>query len=136
MGRAFTVRSGITKMLQLATPYANDEDVEGSLDTWVKNILNRHPQPKVQWMVQGTVDEDNLEETVEGSPSGNTPASSEASGHPTKIDLSKYDLKEIQKLLVENGLPDELIEMLSPSDMVETALEMGLVIDPSGETDN
>ena len=136
MGRAFTVRSGITKMLQIATPYANDEDIEGSLDTWVKNILRRHPQPKVQWMVQGTIDKDNLEETVEVSSSDNAPTSAVGNGQPAKVDLSKYDLKEIKKLLTENGLPEELIEMLSPSDMVETALEMGLVTDQTGETDS
>jgi hypothetical protein len=47
MGRAFIVRSGITNMLQLATPYANDDDTEGSLDTWVRRINERHPVPNV-----------------------------------------------------------------------------------------
>jgi hypothetical protein len=52
MGRAFIVRSGITNMLQLATPYANDDDTEGSLDTWVRRIKTRHPVPNVTWLRQ------------------------------------------------------------------------------------
>ena len=35
MGRGFIIRTGITAMCQLATPYSNDEDIEGSLDRWV-----------------------------------------------------------------------------------------------------
>ena len=50
MGRAFIVRSGITSMLQIATPYGNDEDIEGSLDTWVKNICKKYDQANVEWL--------------------------------------------------------------------------------------
>ena len=52
MGRAFIVRSGITSMLQIATPYANDEDIEGSLDLWVKRIKGSYPQNNVQWLAE------------------------------------------------------------------------------------
>ncbi len=53
MGRAFIVRSGITSMLQIATPYANDEDIEGSLDIWVTRIRERYPQENVTWLSGG-----------------------------------------------------------------------------------
>jgi S-DNA-T family DNA segregation ATPase FtsK/SpoIIIE len=55
MGRAFIVRSGVTSMLQLATPYASDDDPEASLDAWVWRIKECFPQ-KAEWPVR-TVEE-------------------------------------------------------------------------------
>jgi len=48
-GRGFMIRSGITSMLQLATPCTNDEEPEKSLDLWVEQIKDRHPRKKLTW---------------------------------------------------------------------------------------
>jgi type VII secretion protein EccCb len=129
MGRAFTVRSGITNMLQLATPYANDEDTEGSLDTWVRNIQRRHSQPKVQWLNPATPTPSPAGSAETPAPIPVAPSPTIASTSPAQTDLSKYDMPTIKKLLVENGVPEDLIGMLSPNDVIETAKAMGLIKD-------
>jgi DNA segregation ATPase FtsK/SpoIIIE, S-DNA-T family len=130
MGRGFTVRSGITNMLQIATPYANDEEVESSMDHWIKTILSRHNQPKVVWL-----NPDNDKGVTEMAGAGIVQAANSMETNGSEPDLSAYNLEEIKKLLVENGIPEELVEMMPPADMVQTAKEMGLITDevePSG----
>jgi DNA segregation ATPase FtsK/SpoIIIE-like protein len=127
MGRAFTVRSGITNMLQIATPYANDEDTEGSLDTWVRNIQRRYSQPKVQWLNKDSAP---APATPAEAPTLTTATSGNAGYTPqAQPDLGKYDINTLKKLLIESGTPEDLIGMLSPSDIVETARAMGLISD-------
>ena len=91
MGRAFIVRSGITSMLQIATPYANDEDIEGSLDTWVKNITKKYKDPKVKWL--RIPEESDFKKDDEGD--SKNPASS-SSGK--KFKESDYDIPAIKKV--------------------------------------
>ena len=116
MGRAFTVRSGITNMLQIATPYANDEDIEGSLDLWVSRIKERYPQKNVTWLSGGKV----KKASDQSGPSG-MPAA------PAAPDLSKYNIPDIKKLLAASGLPDSVISLFSDSDLVENARALGLL---------
>jgi type VII secretion protein EccCb len=128
MGRAFIVRTGITSMLQLATPYANDEDIEGALDGWVRRIKERYPQNNVEWLRQ--------------TPGGSAPAegdkpkakkgkaqseSTQAAASTSQPDLSKYNIAALKKKLVENGLPENLLALLSDNDVVEQARTMGLI---------
>jgi DNA segregation ATPase FtsK/SpoIIIE, S-DNA-T family len=122
MGRAFTVRSGITNMLQIATPYANDEDIEGSLDLWVNRIKERYPQKNVTWLSGGKV-----KKAAEQSGPTGVPAA------PAAPDLSKYNIPDIKKLLIASGLPDSVISLFSDSDLVENARAMGL-LDAKPET--
>jgi DNA segregation ATPase FtsK/SpoIIIE, S-DNA-T family len=122
MGRAFIVRSGITNMLQLATPYANDDDTEGSLDTWVRRIKTRHPVPNVTW----------LRQPGEGGGNGKTNLQDEPTAVINAVkaagpDLSKYDIPDLKKKLVEFGLPEDMIGLFSDSDVVENARQMGLL---------
>jgi len=121
MGRAFTVRSGITSMLQLATPYANDEDIEGSLDLWVNRIKGIYPQNNVQWLAHSDQKRSkSKKKDKDGSISGEL----ETKKTP---DLSKYKIPELKKKLIEAGLPESMIELLSDSDIVENARGLGLI---------
>jgi hypothetical protein len=124
MGRAFTVRSGITKMLQIATPYVNDEDVEGSMDLWVRRIQKKHKGPKVEWLHPFVAEE--------SGENGGT--AEEASGLSITVqaggrDLSKYDIKKIKALLAQNGMPEEITSLMTDEDLIETAIGMELIED-------
>jgi S-DNA-T family DNA segregation ATPase FtsK/SpoIIIE len=116
MGRAFTVRSGITNMLQIATPYANDEDVEGSLDLWVNRIKERYPQKNVSWLSGGKP-----KKAAEQGATAGTPAT------PAGPDLTKYNIPDIKKRLIESGLPESVLNLFSDSDIIENARAMGVL---------
>jgi hypothetical protein len=118
MGRAFTIRSGITNMLQIATPYANDEDIEGSLDLWVKRIKEHYPQKNVTWLSGGKVKK-------AADQSGSGPAGTPAA--PAAADLSKYNMPELKKLLAGAGLPESVISLFSDSDLIDNARSLGLL---------
>lgn len=120
MGRAFTVRSGITNMLQLATPYVNDEDTEGSLDGWVRRIQERYPQKKAYWLTHGPDGKSRKEKKqAEGPADG-------VSG-PKGPDVSKYDIAALKKQLIEAGMPEDMLQLFSDADIVENARSMGLI---------
>ena len=116
MGRAFIVRSGITSMLQIATPYANDEDVEGSLDLWITRIREHYPQDNVTWLSGGKT----KKSAGQSAPTGIPPVTAGP-------DLSMYDIPQIKKLLVDSGLPESVISLFSDADLVENARAMGLL---------
>lgn len=121
MGRAFVIRSGITSMLQLATPYANDEDPEGSLDSWVRRIKVRYPQENVRWLHQAQAEKPtSKQKKIIGEV---TPAETSTS----QPDPSAYNIPELKKKLIENGLPESLLGMLSDGDIVEQARSQGLL---------
>jgi DNA segregation ATPase FtsK/SpoIIIE, S-DNA-T family len=127
MGRAFIVRSGITNMLQLATPYANDEDTEGSLDAWVRRITARYPVEKVQW----------LRPPGDASSDGKTGAAGATTAvmgvsTPTGVDLGKYDIPALKQQLIETGMPEDLLALFSDGDIVENARQMGLIAEEEG----
>ena len=121
MGRAFTVRSGITNMLQLATPYANDDDTEGSLDLWVRRIQGLYPNVKAQWLTTGPDGQNKA-----GKGGGETAG-------PPKPDVSKYNVAELKKKLVEAGMPEDMLALFSDADIVENARSMGLLDEPKPE---
>lgn len=131
MGRAFTVRSGITAMLQIATPYVNDEDIEGSLDKWVKLIKARYTQRKVKWIrkpPEGGGQQTQAAGTT--APAGPAPSSKEkgkGKKGAAEAGAGKYDLKALKKGLLEKGMSESLLNLLSPSDLVENARSMGLI---------
>jgi hypothetical protein len=111
-------------MLQLATPYANDEDTEGSLDAWVWRIKERYPK-KAEWLAQGAdgkskrkKQEENAAETV----------------GPKAPDVSKYDIPSLKKQLIESGMPEDMLELFSDADIVENARSMGLLEEAKQES--
>lgn len=117
MGRGFIIRSGITSMLQIASPYP-DDDVEASLDGWVGKIQKRYQNQKVAWKTP----------TPE-SPS--TPASQQVaateqptSGMPAS---AEYDLAVLKQGLLERGVPEALLSHLSDADILDNARVMGLL---------
>jgi len=121
MGRAFIVRSGITSMLQLATPYANDDDIEGSIDIWVRRIKELYPQKKVQWLAELTSSDSKKKEKK----SADTATETAAKGP----DLSKYNIADLKKKLIEAGMPEAIIGLFTDNDVVENARNMGLLED-------
>jgi len=124
MGRAFIVRSGITNMLQLATPYANDEDIEGSLDLWVKRIKERHPGKNIQWLAQTSSSEHGKSKSKKKEKPETNP---DQTNTPKAADVSKYNIPELKKKLVEAGLPESMISLFADSDIIENARSMGLL---------
>jgi type VII secretion protein EccCb len=123
MGRAFIVRSGITSMLQLATPYANDDDIEGSLDIWVRRIKEHYPQNKVRWLAElGQADPDGKPKEKKTDESFVGPAAKPAG-------TSKYNIPELKKKLVEAGMPEAMIGLFTDNDVIDNARAMGLLED-------
>lgn len=126
-GRAFIVRSGVTSMLQLATPYANDDDIEGSLDAWVRKIQARYPGTKVQWRApagETPGHEDNAQ--ADGKPKSRTKGQPESAA-PKPPDVSKYSISTLKQKLVKSGLPEDMLSLFSDADIVENARAMGLL---------
>ena len=115
MGRAFTVRSGITNMLQLATPYANDDDTEGSLDLWVRRLKEQFAGQKASWLETG-LNSKSKKEAKEVIVAG-----------PPVPDTSKYNIADLKKKLVEVGMPEDMLSLFSDADIVENARSMGLL---------
>jgi len=105
MGRAFTVKSGKTAMLQVATPSPDDNEPEKGLDDWVENIQKRHSQDQVKWMRVPEAEEKNKKKSI----------------------ADNYDIEDIKKKLIENGMPEDLLELLGPEDIVLNAAEMGII---------
>ena len=124
MGRAFIVRSGITSMLQIATPYANDEDIDGSMDSWVKNISKKYKQEQARWLRVPPEKGEQSPDDESGSPSN---AASGGSG--SSFNASSFDIAAIKKKLIENGMPESLLDLLGPADIVENAKALGLLDD-------
>jgi hypothetical protein len=108
-GRGFVVRSGRTVMLQIATPYPDDERQAESLDQWVQEIRDRYPGQEAPWWQP---------QESEQAPS----TSPESLGAlPEGIDL-----EALKKKLVEAGMDDDLLALLSPIDVVNVARELNI----------
>jgi len=121
MGRAFIIRSGITSMVQLATPYANDDDTEGSLDTWIQRVQQKQPQDRVHWLSQAPSGKSKKKDKKKGD------AQAAASTGPAEPDVSKYNIAALKQQLVEAGMPEDMIGLFSDADIVENARSMGLL---------
>jgi len=155
MGRGFLVRSGRTFMLQIATPYEDDERQAPILDRWVTEIKERHPGPATSWWhYQEPVEEDEEEdlETADESEhpgpatTGRAPTASEATGaaHHDGAgdgdDRSRrppallrgvpegVDVAAVKAELKERGMDDDLLAIMSPVDVVNVAREMKVLV--------
>jgi DNA segregation ATPase FtsK/SpoIIIE-like protein len=115
MGRGFIVRTGITNMLQIATPYLDDE-TEPALDSWVRKIHTRYPQENITWQTP-------------------TP---EAPSRPATISIApvtatqtEYDIPALKQTLLEQNFPEALLSLLSVDDIIKTAREMKILPEES-----
>jgi len=127
MGRAFIVRSGITSMLQLATPYSNEDDMEGSLDIWVRRIQALYPGKQAKWLgpaADGEGSKETRSRAKAAKGQADSPFPAPAAKGP---DLSKYNIAELKKKLIEKGLPESMISLFSDADIVENARAMGIL---------
>jgi DNA segregation ATPase FtsK/SpoIIIE-like protein len=119
MGRSFIVRSGITSMLQIATPHASEDDMEGSIDQWVSKIVKQHKGKQAKWLRIPQPKDAKKEEVSENSYAG-------VSSSISSTDESLYDIEDVKQKLRDAGMDDEFMNMLSKSDMIETAKTLGL----------
>jgi hypothetical protein len=111
----------------------------------VRLIQNRHPVEKVQWLrpqdAPESEEETQEKAVVEEAQPEPQAENGEAKGEedtdqfsiPTKRDISKYDIEAVKKLLLDNGYPQDLLDMLPDSDIVETAFAMSLLEDEPTE---
>ena len=118
MGRSFIVRSGITSMLQIATPYTSDEEAEASMDNWIKSIVNKYPDTKSKWL---RVPQEKTKEDTQPSQTDQISTFQRSTPMATStVDLSKYNMEEVKQKLIESGMTEDMLAVLSPGDLVES----------------
>jgi DNA segregation ATPase FtsK/SpoIIIE-like protein len=117
-GRGFVVKSGRTAMLQIGTPYSNDENIEPSLDAWVDQVRARFPGPQATWLRQAEPAKDG----------GGQPASSTAApGAPAAAAAAPIDLEELKKQLKEKGVGEGLLGLLGSAELLSMAATYGII---------
>ncbi|MBZ0305612.1 MAG: hypothetical protein K8I82_06050, partial [Anaerolineae bacterium] len=121
LGRGFIVRAGKLAMLQIATPYNQDEEVAAALDRWTEKIIHRYPTTEAAWL---PMEEESAPAVEEASP----PAEKEEKPKP------RFSLEEIEQLrgkIAEQyqkiGLSDEFIRMMGAEGIIEMATRQGLI---------
>jgi DNA segregation ATPase FtsK/SpoIIIE-like protein len=119
MGRGFVVKSGRTLMLQIATPFEDDEKQPQILDRWVGEIQKQYPKQRSAWSVlrdaqPGDSKSDHGEETKtqEDNPDDETEA---------------IDIDALKNQLHERGLSETLTALMSAQDLINTAKKMGIL---------
>ena len=148
-GRAFSVRSGITNMMQIATPIVNEGQSGEELDRWVERIIERYPDVKANW----TKPVKSVPSAPPSQPGSRIPAQeandkTESANDREKVSfltetenpyvvppappvrpIEEYNLDEIKQLLIVNGMPDMTLKLLSPEEIVSMAYAFGLLED-------
>lgn len=125
LGRGFIVKSGRTSMLQVATPYDQEDDVEASLDSWVERIQKLYPNQKATWLrLPDTTSNGQPSTTIVASESSHPlePVRPEANGHPV-------NLEALRRWLGTWGLTPDIVGEQSVAQMVETVQGMLTSID-------
>jgi DNA segregation ATPase FtsK/SpoIIIE-like protein len=146
LGRGFIVKSGKAQMVQLATPYNQDEALEVSMDRWVERIRQKFGDRPAHWV---PMPEDAVPPTPPAStptppaaaapvrsngndasrPAAATPAASATA--PLIDGLNPAEVEELRKKLVDMyekvGLPAEMVKDLPPSGIVEMARIRGIL---------
>jgi hypothetical protein len=99
LGRGFMVKSGRTSMLQIATPYASEDNIEASLDTWLAQVRSRYPK-RAGWL---------RPTGGENAPSGPT-----------------YDVEGLKAALKAKGLGEALLASMSLDTLLSSAIKMSI----------
>jgi DNA segregation ATPase FtsK/SpoIIIE, S-DNA-T family len=142
LGRGFLVKSGKTQMLQIATPYNQDEPVEVAMDRWVEKIIALHGDTPTQWI---PMPDDQTGNGQEKAPHTNGRAQNAASAEVVTTASSTSNngmpaeqVEDLRKQLVAMyegvGLPAEMVKDLPPSGIIEMAQLRGLL--PTAETES
>lgn len=138
-GRAFFVKSGRTHMLQIATPYEDDERIEASLDKWVERIANRYPAQRAAW-TEGQEAPPSPEPAQTGPVEAAEPSPTAATGHDDQEPSGAaamvlrsqvpegVDVESLKGQLVEKGIAPSLLDLLSAVDIVNTAVELKILV--------
>ena len=126
IGRDFIIKSGRTTILQAATPYASDDNIEGSLDAWVEQILKKFPDGKAEWIFKpeppAAAPADPTAPAAATPPSG-APAPSAAGSNA----YSLQQIEELKKQLVEKGMQAGMLQYMQPEDIVKIAISYKII---------
>jgi DNA segregation ATPase FtsK/SpoIIIE-like protein len=143
-GRGFIVRAGRTTMLQVATPYADDEHIEADLDAWVEKIQQKYPNQQAEWAYvpppegEGETggQEDKVKETVRTVvPSVSTVPtvadSEEKARQREELGLkmpANMDINALKQLLKEKTkMADIILNMMDEKALLSLAVSKGLI---------
>ena len=144
LGRGFLVKSGKTQMVQIATPYAQDESIEVSMDRWVEKIQSLYAGQKAKWIpmpAEATPADGNSGKQVtstsptaadNGSSRPPAPAGNAAAIASAGVGgISAEEIESLRTQLVQMyekvGLPGDMVKDLPPSGIVEMARMRGIL---------
>jgi hypothetical protein len=124
LGRAFRIRSSRTEMLQIASPYAADDnpDEGRNIDQWVEYIQKRCPGQRAAWL-EGELP------PVPESPARPLPAPAA----PAKP-IRSYDYADLRKKLKEKFVSQEMLDAMPDNDVEMNARALGIL--PPQESEN
>jgi hypothetical protein len=101
------------------------------LDKWVKLIKGRTAQRKVKW-IRKQPDGAGQETENSGTTAAVEPAAASKEKGKGKKDaaadtVGNYDINALKARLIEKGMSESLLNLLSPGDIVENAKSMGVI---------
>jgi hypothetical protein len=92
--------------------------MEGSVDHWVEKIAKQYPKKQGKWIRIPKPKDENIQEDGKSVASGGSTRSG--------VDVSKYNIDEVKQKLRDSGMDEDMMKILSNSDMIETAITLGL----------
>jgi DNA segregation ATPase FtsK/SpoIIIE-like protein len=141
-GRAFVVRSGRTFMVQIATPYEDDQRQAERLDQWTQEIRELYPGQQASWWQPPEEQADASEgedDRTDGEASQGREGRGEGQAQPTGPGMLSavpegVDLDALKEKLLQAGMDGDLMAMLSSVDLVNVARELEIpVVEEDGE---
>jgi hypothetical protein len=101
------------------------------LDKWVKLIKGRTAQRKVKWIrkqPEGAGQETEASGTNAAVAPAVAPKEKGKGKKGSAADATgKYDINALKKGLLEKGMPESILNLLSPGDIVENAKNLGVI---------
>jgi DNA segregation ATPase FtsK/SpoIIIE, S-DNA-T family len=136
-GRGFLVKSGKTQMLQIATPYNQDEPVDAVMDRWVQKITELHGDSRAQWLpmpekYQSLSSDSQPKAAATNGSDSHTAGAAAGSGSqaspealpPEQIEILR---NQLIRMYEEVGLPADMVKDLPASGIIEMAQLRGLI---------
>ncbi|MBI9044784.1 MAG: hypothetical protein JEZ06_09880 [Anaerolineaceae bacterium] len=107
MGRGFMIKSGRTHMVQIATPYSSDDEIEESMDQWIERLLKQNKKfEKLVW---------------------SRPPEEESENGNNEKTVDDATMKTYKEALKEHGISDEIMTTMSEEDILNMAKEFGII---------